>query len=269
MRFISALCFLLTMGVAAFADARHTVLMDVMRIDELSVILSGEGQVFADNLNTDWLAGQGGAGWQQFVDDIYDPAKIAEGIRAGIEPALEGAAVEEAIAFYATDLGQQVISLENSARAAMADPDIEAAARDAYTSVAGTDDPRIVQIDRMIAAGDLVNRNVTSALNSNYQFLRALVDGDVYALSDAEILEDVQSERDEITADTANWLGAFLLLAYSPLSLEDLTRYAEFAQSDAGMALNAGIFAGFDPLYADISYALGRALALNMTAEEL
>ena len=42
-----------------------------------------------------------------------------------------------------------------------------------------------------------------------------------------------------------------------------------FSQSEAGLALNRGFFEGFDPHYEDISYALGRAVALNATAEEL
>ena len=177
--------------------------------------------------------------------------------------------MEDTITFFASDMGANIITLENSARAAMADETIEQEARGRFAELYGSNDSRLIQINRMIDAGDLVNRNVTSALNSNYNFVRALVDGDVYVMSDDEILADVLSERDEITADTLNWLGGFMTLAYSPLSIEELTAYADFSETAAGKALNAGFFAGFDPLYEDISYALGRAMALNMVAEEL
>jgi hypothetical protein len=243
--------------------------MDVLKVRELSSILHEEGIKFGATLNRDWLDGQGGPAWSQQVTRIYDPERISEGIRAGLEPALEGELLEDAIAFFASDLGLRIISLENAARRALSDPAIEEQARAQYAARQGTDDTRLVQINRMITEGDLVNRNVTSALNSNYQFLRALVDGDVYTMSDEEILEDVLSERDDIAADTTSWLGAFLTLAYSPLSIEELTLYADFATTPAGKALNAGLFAGFDPLYEDISYALGRAMALNLAAEEL
>lgn len=269
MRHLLAASFIILSALPLWADARHTVLMDVLKIRELSAILHAEGLEFGATLNREWLEDQGGPAWTGQVARIYDPERISEGIRTGLEPALTGEVLEDAIAFFGSDLGSKVITLENSARAAMADGIVEQEARARFAELSGGDDPRLHQINRMIDAGDLINRNVTSVLNSNYSFLRALVDGDVYLMSDDEILEDVLSERDEITADTLNWLGGFMVLAYSPLSEEELIAYADFAATPSGKALNAGFFAGFDPLYKDISYALGRAMALNMAAEEL
>lgn len=269
MRRLLATILIVVMAAPLWAGARHTVLMDVLQIRELSGILHEEGLKFGSQLNDEWLEGQGGAGWSQQVAAIYAPERISEGIRAGVEPALEGDALEDAITFFASDLGQKVIMLENAARRAMSDDAVDAQARAKFVENQGSPDPRLVQIGRMIDAGDLINRNVTSALNSNYQFLRALVDGNVYVMGDEEILIDVLGERDAITEDTTIWLGAFFSLAYSPLSLEELTAYADFSETAAGKALNNGFFAGFDPLYEDISYALGRAMALNMAAEEL
>lgn len=269
MRHLLAACLVVMTALPAWADARHTVLMDVLKIRELSAILHEEGLSFGATLNRDWLEDQGGPAWSGQVVQIYDPERISEGIRAGLEPALEGEVLEKAITFFASDLGTKIITLENSARRAMSDDTVEQEARARFAALQGENDPRMLQISRMIEAGDLINRNVASALNSNYNFLRALVDGDVYVMTDDEILSDVMSERDEITADTQNWLGGFMTLAYSPLTLEELTLYADFAATAAGKALNTGFFAGFDPLYEDISYALGRAMAMNMAAEEL
>lgn len=269
MRQLLAAFLVILTGLPLWADARHTVLMDVLKIRELSAILHEEGLAFGATLNREWLEDQGGPAWAGQVTRIYDPEKISEGIRAGLEPALQGEVLEDAITFFASDLGTKIITLENSARSAMSDQAVEEEARARFVELQDTTDPRLLQINRIIDAGDLINRNVTSALNSNYNFLRALVDGDVYTMSDDEILTDVMSERDEIATDTLNWLGGFMILAYSPLTLEELTLYADFSASDAGKALNSGFFAGFDPLYEDISYALGRAMALNMSAEEL
>ncbi|MBB3994426.1 hypothetical protein GGR95_002072 [Sulfitobacter undariae] len=268
MRKLLAALMIVATALPLWAGARLTVLMDVLDIRELSGILQDEGLEFGRTLNRDWLDDEGGAVWSGQVQRIYDAERITESIRAGLEPALDGELLEDVIAFYGSELGGKIVQLENSARRAMSDPAVEEQARAQYASQ-DQDDPRLILIGQMIKAGDLVNRNVTSALNSNYQFLRALVDGDVYVMSEDEILSDVLAERDAITADTTNWLGAFLSLAYSPLTLEELTLYAEFTSSPAGKALNSGFFAGFDPLYEDISYALGRAMALNMVAEEL
>jgi hypothetical protein len=269
MRGLLAALLIVATSMPAWAGARHTVLMDVLQVRELSSILHDEGLEFGATLNRDWLEGQGGPAWSQQVTRIYDAERISEGIRAGLEPALKDDVLEDAIAFFASDLGNRIITLENSARRAMTDPQVEEQARAQFEQRQDGDDEHLDQINRIIDAGDLINRNVTSALNSNYHFLRALVDGDVYVMSDEEILKDVLSEREDIRADTMSWLGAFLTLAYSPLSIEDLTAYADFSTTPAGTALNTGLFAGFDPLYKDISYALGRAMALNMAAEEL
>lgn len=269
LRGLVASCLILLTALPVWAGARHTVLMDVLQIRELSRILHNEGLQFGASLNRDWLEGQGGDTWSQQVTRIYNTERISEGIRAGLEPALAGDVLEDAIAFYASDLGSRIITLENSARSALADPIIEEEARAQYAAIEGTKDARVVQIGRMIDAGDLINRNVTSALNSNYHFMRALVDGDFFEMTEDEILEDVMAEREEIAADTTSWLGGFMVLAYSPLSIEELTAYADFSTTPAGKALNAGLFAGFDPLYEDISYAIGRAMALNLTAQEL
>jgi hypothetical protein len=269
MRKLVAAFVIMLSALPLWAGARHTVLMDVLKISELSTILQAEGIVFGDTLNREWLEGQGGPAWLGQVTRIYDSERITESIRAGLEPALGGELLEETIEFYASALGEQIVMLENSARRAMSEPDVEERARAQYAEAVNAENPRLKHIEGMIEAGDLVNRNVTSALNSNYQFIRALVDGDIYALSDDEILADVMAERDAIVEDTQSWLGAFFSLAYSPLSDDELATYAEFAGSPAGKALNNGFFAGFDPLYEDISYALGRAMALNMAAEEL
>ena len=269
MRHLFAAFLIMLTALPLWADARHTVLMDVLKIRELSAILHEEGLAFGATLNREWLEDQGGPAWAGQVTRIYDPEKISEGIREGLEPALQDEVLEDAITFFVSNLGTKIITLENSARSAMSDSAVEEEARARFAELQGGTDPRLIQINRMIDAGDLINRNVTSALNSNYNFLRALVDGDVYMMSDDEILNDVMAERDEITADTLNWLGAFMTLAYSPLIIEELILYADFSETDAGKALNSGFFAGFDPLYENISYALGRAMALNMAAEEL
>ncbi|WP_238935984.1 DUF2059 domain-containing protein [Sulfitobacter mediterraneus] len=253
----------------AWADARLTVLVDVLKLREAALILREEGITYAEDLNTDMLAGDGGAGWQQQVEAIYDPARMVEMVRRDLKIGVFGEDRGDVIAFFSSDLGVQIVDLENSARAAIQDPDIEAAARERYAALAGGDDPRLAMIHEMVEGGDMINRNVTSAMNANYQFMRGLVTGGALEMSDDDILRDVASEIDEITEDTTAWLYGYMLLAYSPLSDDELATYVAFAQTQAGQSLNAALFDGFGKAYEDISYALGRAVALNMTAQEL
>ncbi|MEW9921802.1 DUF2059 domain-containing protein [Marimonas sp. MJW-29] len=256
-------------AMGALADARMSVLVDVLRLPEAAQILSDEGLTHTQELNTEMLNGQGGAGFQLQVERIYDPSLMVEMVRSELERELEGALLEEVIAFYASDLGTQIITLENEARRAIQDPDVEEAARARHAELEGNDDERLALIGAYIESGDMISRNVTSAMNSNFQFLKGLAEGGAIEMTEEDMLKDVTSDIDESTQDTTSWLYGYLLLAYSPLSAQDLQEYVAFSRSAAGQALNTALFAGFGKAYEDISYALGRAVALNMTAEEL
>lgn len=260
---------LMMLALPAWADARLTVLVDVLKLREAAHILRDEGLTYAADLNAEMLNGQGGAGWQVQVDAIYDAGRMVEAVRRALEAELEEAAVEAAITFFASDLGQQIVTLENTARQAMSQGDVEDAARARYAELEDSDDSRLAQLVAFVASGDMLNRNVTAALNSNYQFMRGLADGDVVEMSDEDILADVAAEMEEITEDTRSWLYGFFLLAYHPLNDAEFDSYLKFSETKAGTALNRALFEGFGVAYEDISYALGRAVALNMTAEEL
>lgn len=253
----------------ALADARMSVLVDVLKLPEASAILAQEGLDAAEELNRDMLDGQGGNGWAMQVARIYEPALMVELVRAELEAELAGDAVEEVITFFAGSRGTQIIELENAARRTIQDPDVEEAARARARDLEGSDDARLALITRYVATGDMISRNVTSAINSNYQFFRGLVDGGAFEMSEEEMLKEAAGDLDEVTADTSEWLYGYLLLAYHPLQDADLEAYIAFADTPAGQALNRALFNGFGKAYEDISYALGRAVALNMTAEEL
>ncbi len=264
---------LMLLAGPVFADARMTVLVDVLQLPEAAQVLRDEGLSQASELDADMLDGRGGVGWQMQVDAIYGTTLMVEAVRRALEDELQGpeleAELEATIAFFVSDLGTKIVVLENSARAAIVNPDVEEAARARYAALDETDDARLALIRRFVESGDMINRNVTSAMNSNYQFLRGLADGDAIEMGDDEILQDVAGDIDEITDDTVSWLYGYMLLAYHPLNDDELQRYLDFSETSAGQALNRALFDGFGRAYEDISYALGRAVALNMTAQEL
>ncbi len=253
----------------AFADARLSVLVDVLKLREAAAILSKEGIAQSQDLNADMLDGQGGPGWALQVERIYAPDLMVEMVRSELGKELQGPPLEEVIAFFASDLGTEIIDLENAARQAIQDPDVEEAARARFAELAEQDDERLALVSDLIASGDMISRNVTSAMNSNYQFFRGMVDGKAIEMSEEDILADVSGDIEESTEDTTAWLSGYMLLAYHPLTEAELRDYLRFSETDAGKALNRALFAGFGKAYEDISYGLGRAVALNMTAQDL
>ncbi|MEE4186856.1 MAG: hypothetical protein V2I76_00225, partial [Roseobacter sp.] len=84
-----------------------------------------------------------------------------------------------------------------------------------------------------------------------------------------EILQEVSAQEADIRADTGAWLNGFLTMAYQPLDLDTLQALVDFSATSGGRALNSALFAGFEEVNKDISYALGRAIALNAQGDEI
>jgi hypothetical protein len=67
----------------------------------------------------------------------------------------------------------------------------------------------------------------------------------------------------------SEWIHAYLMLAYAPLTGDELASYISFSESPSGRALNTALFAGFEDLYRDISADLGRAAGRALNASDL
>jgi len=126
-------------------------------------------------------------------------------------------------------------------------------------------------VSEFVDANDLVEINVTGALNSNYEFYKGLMRGGAMGdeLSESEILGSLWEQEPEIRQNTIEWVYSYSLMAYQPLSDDELRSYIAFAESDAGRDLNAAMFAAFGDVFDDISFALGFASTQVTLSEEL
>jgi hypothetical protein len=176
---------------------------------------------------------------------------------------------EPLLAFFSSETGQQIVSLELSARNAMRDEEIEDAARAAFRDLEGTNSQPLAVIEEFVETNDLVEANLVGALNANYMFYLGLVDGGALRMSESDILTEVWSSEEETRQDTREWVFSFLLMAYRPLEDGVVEDYTELSRTEPGRALNRALFAGFNKMYDDISYALGMAVAREMQVQEL
>jgi hypothetical protein len=251
------------------ANARITVLMDLLSVPDVIEILREEGYASAASLERNFLNGQGGAFWAGQLRQIYATDPISEQLRASLKAGLDPEQTEAAIAFFATDAGQQIISLENAARRAMADETVEDAARARFTEAESSGEAQAERVRTFMEVNDLLERNVSGAMSANMQFYTGLADGGLAEQTEDEIIAEVWSDQDAIRTDTEGWLGGFLYMAYQPLPADVLQSYVDFSATEAGQALNAALFDGFNAIYRDVSYALGRAVALNASGDEI
>ncbi|QBF31968.1 hypothetical protein [Thalassococcus sp. S3] len=261
----------LAFALAGTAQAAPTTadLVQTLRLHEVAGLMRNEGLSYAEDLQDEMLAGGGGAYWIRQVDRIYDTEEMVRIVAEAFEGELSAPHRAAIQAFFDNPEGQSILTYENAAREAMSDEDVEDIARANYAELRGTDDARLEAVKRFVAANDLLERNVAGALGSNFMFFQGLADGGAYEFSEDEIIADVWAQEGEIREDTEAWLYGFLLMAYRPLSDEMLDRYIAFSETEAGQALNAALFEGFDVMYRAISYDLGRAAAQAMAGSDL
>ncbi|HHB80431.1 MAG TPA: DUF2059 domain-containing protein, partial [Aliiroseovarius sp.] len=171
------------------------------------------------------------------------------------------------LAFYASPVGQKVVALELSGRRAFLEPDVEEEARRIWR-----DSPEAAPHARAIRAymevNDLVERNVIASMNADFTFLRAYFEGDA-DVNEALILADIWREEDNIRADSAEWLFAYLAMAYGPLSPEEMQANLALWHTAEGRALNGALFDGFSAMVTSVSEELGRAAGRLLMQEEL
>lgn len=278
-----AACALLMAAVPAVAPVQvraetaaaptAAALAEALQIRDLVTILRDEGMSYAETLDEDLFPGRGGADWVRQAEMVYDLDAMQNRFMAvfDAEMAKDPEALASALAFFGSDRGQRILTLEMEARRALLDKSVEDAARARMDEMRADGDPRVAVLDRFVTANDLIEANVQGALNANLAFYRGMVEvggmGD--AVDEGQMLSDVWSQEDDVREETRVWLYAYLAMAYDPLSDDELDAYIAYSESPQGQRLNAALFAAFDAVFVQVSRDLGRAAALQMMGQDI
>ncbi len=246
---------------------------EMMQLEALFEVLREEGLAYGETLETDMFPGGGGPGWKDAVSAIYDVPALTARFQQVLETELsiDPAALADILAFFSTDLGQRVVTLEIEARRAFLDEATEEAARVAADNRFAERDARAGLLRRFIEAGDLIEMNVAGSLSGSLAFMKGMSASGAYgsALPEEQMTSDVWGQEDQLRDDTTSWLYAYLGLAYEPLSDAEMLAYIDFAESPAGMRLNAALFTAFDTVFRQVSLDLGRAAGLAMLGRDI
>ncbi len=264
----TALCLSTAPAVLAASADDLDLLFQAIGTPRLMEIMRAEGMDQAGELGTD-MFGRRGAEFRDMAGRIYDTGRMTETFRVEFDAALVDVDVAPLLAFFASDRGREIVSLELSAREALIDPDIEEAAETAAEQLAEDSPDRRDLLETFVNTNDLVNLNVMGAMNASVAYYQGLVSAGDGALSEGEILSEVWSQEPEIRADTEVWIYAYLGFAYDPLEDADIEAYIDMSSSPAGKALNRALFEGFDDVFNEVSYLLGRATVTFGQSEEL
>ncbi len=244
-------------------------LAKVLDVADMIDIMRTEGRADAADLAEELIPGGVSTYWLEQVDTIYAAPKMTEMLVQGLEQSMTTAEIDAAVAFFDGELGRRILSLENSARAAMIDQSVEDFARDAYIEKLDQGDPKLDAVTDFVQANDLLERNVAGAMSATYQFYAGMSQGGALDMDEQAMLSDIWAQEKELRNDTEAWLFGYLLMAYQPLSIAEIETYTEYSKTEDGQALNAALFDGFDAMYRSISFALGLAIAEAMQGSDL
>ncbi len=248
-------------------------LIETLKIPGILEVMRLEGIDYGAQMEEDLFPSKGGASWASVVELIYEGPSIQRRFEAAFAAELTGrdAEIAEMEAFFGTELGQRILSLEIEARRSLMDEAVEDAAKARAEDMEAAGEPRFAALQKFSDVNDLIEANISGALNSNLAFFQGLAE--VGALSEEmteeDMLMDVWSQEPEIRAETEDWVYPYLALAYGPLSDAEMASYLAFSESNAGQVLNSALFAAFDVLFREISRDLGRAAAKQMMGEDI
>ncbi|MEL6449832.1 MAG: DUF2059 domain-containing protein [Pseudomonadota bacterium] len=245
---------------AAMGQASAVVdqLVEAMGIPALIQSFATEGVEAGETINQTVLNGQGGDIWAVTVQRLYDPARLEDELRRGMSATLSPEVAAQALAFFDSDMGQRIITLEVQARQAMMDDAVEAAAKQAAAR-AGAD------VGAFLDLRDLVDRNTDAAINAQAAFFDGLAETSGRA-GDAP---DFDAQRPAIATETESWLRGYYALVQSALQDDDFAVYTAFWDTEVGEAVDDAMFEAFGACYSALSYGLGQAAGRLMPQNEL
>ena len=200
------------------------------------------------------------------VDRIYDADRMRSQVVEVFDQSLTDRELDRAILFYESDLGQTIVSLEITARIALADETIEKMAQNAYEN-SDRDTELFRLVDEFIQINNLIEENVQNSISADYNFFRGMDFGGV--LDDAELLAQLLAQEDSMTEETQTWLYSFFLLAYQPLSDAQIRENIAFSRTETGRAINAALFDSFDQVFDTIYFELGQAVGQVLRGSDL
>lgn len=259
--------------VAGAVSPEVATLSETMKIAGVMEAMRAEGLDYAKTLEEQMFPGKGGAQWQTAVGLIYDPATMRKSFDAALsaELASEPEAIAKMTAFFGSELGQRILTLELASRAALMDDDTKEAAKLTVEDMTAAKDPRLQVYDAFEKTNDLIESNVAGGLNANLAFFQGMAEAGGFAkdMSEDEMLSEVWSQEADVRMQSGEWLYSYMVLAYQPLSDADMAAYQAFSETPEGKILNRATFVAFDRLFTAISHDLGRAAAKQMLAQDI
>ena len=248
-------------------------LASTLKIADVIEVMRLEGLKYGAQMEEELFPGRGGAAWKSVVALIYDGPTMQTRFEEAFAQQLAGreADLPAIQTFFGVELGQRILTLEIEARRSLMDEAVEDAAKAAVEDMMAEGTPRFDALQAFSDTNDLIEMNVTGALNANLAFFQGMAEVETadQEMTQDDMLMTVWGQEPEIRAETEAWIYPYLSLAYGPLSDAELEAYIAFSKTKPGQVLNGALFGAFDAVFSAISRDLGRAAAKQMMGEDI
>ena len=212
-------------------------------------------------LDAEIFGASGASAWQPDMARLLRAADMLGALRDRLRADLTEAERLAALDFYETAAGRWITALDLSARRALADPDLVAAAAAALATHRAGAEPGDGPPLRLVAAPGMVARSIAGAVLFRLRFRAGLRDGGALPPGPGPSMARILADAPQIRQRSTERLLARLLLAQGPLDPAEAARQRAFAETGPGRALEAALFAGLDLAQARLAYGLGRSRA--------
>ncbi|CAN0597107.1 unnamed protein product [Ectocarpus sp. 12 AP-2014] len=143
-----------------------------LRVSDLMEILSEEGRVQSGDLQADMFPGRATGAWSATSAAIYDVEDMRGVFRTRLDAELADTDIAPMLEYLESEEGTRIVQLEVDARRALMDESIEEAASDAFRDLQRDDEARVALLEAFVDANNLIDLNVSGALNSNLSFYK-------------------------------------------------------------------------------------------------
>lgn len=175
----------------------------------------------------------------EIADRIFQPDILFAAIAARVDDKFDDAEYDALEAYFSEGVGLRVTEAEEYAQSPENQAERVAETPGIIEDLLQNNPERLDQIERMIAAMDVVGSGTAMAMNLGYAMISGMAGTGKLpgGLTDDQILRMLNNRRDQIEAEVLN--GAILSTAYTyrDISNEDMADYLAFLESDLGRKL--------------------------------
>ncbi|WP_439111187.1 DUF2059 domain-containing protein [Lentibacter sp.] len=169
-----------------------------------------------------------GLRWTTLADEVFDPQDIRRDAKQLLGQALSNEMLDHAAAFYASDLGQRLVAVENAAHAVEDTPEDTLRGEALVADMVETGSARLGTFKRMNVAIDPENIGIKAAQEVQIRFLLAASDAGVINRIDEAVLRGLMEEQASEMAleiEAASLAGSARI--YESFADEEVEAYAQ------------------------------------------